>query len=379
MSTLTRADVDRARLASLLIDGPADPARTALSTVEHFLAMQAQDAPGVAWSLALRNRATASATADALAGRDVVRTWPMRGTLHLIPSRDAKWMLDLMGGKALAGAARRRQMLGLSDDVAFRAVDILAARVAEADGPVARKDCLEALGDAGIALENQRGYHLLWFASQLGHLAGGPAQGKEQTFVSLETWAPRHRAPSREEALALVAGAYVRGHGPITDRDLVRWTGLGLHDCRVGLTTAEGLLSVDTESGPAWVAGFALDAPAIAPTRLLPGFDEFMLGYPAGDRAIDPSHHTAVVPGNNGVFKPTVMDCGRVVALWARKLMAKTVRVEISALAPLDEAARARIGDAAEEYAAYVERPLEVKWVDSKATAVASRQSDRLA
>jgi hypothetical protein len=364
MSTLTRADVDRVRLGSLLIADPANPGRTVLGIVEHFLAMQAQDAPGVAWSLALRNGGTESQTAAALAQRDVVRTWPMRGTLHLIPSRDAKWMLDLMGGKALAGAERRRQALDLPEDVAYRAVDILAARVAEAEGPVARKDCLTALAGAGISLENQRGYHLLWFASQLGQLAGGPPQGRERTFVSLDAWAPMHRAPSREEALALVAAAYVRGHGPVTERDLMRWTGLGLHECRVGLTTAEGILSVDTEAGPAWVTGFALEAPGIAPTRLLPGFDEFMLGYAADERAIDPTHHGAVVPGNNGVFKPTVIDSGRVVALWARKLMAKTVRVEITPLAPMNEGARARIGDAAEEYAAYVERPLEMKWAE---------------
>ncbi len=364
MSTLTRADVDRARLGSLLIHGPADPARTALGIVEHFLAMQAQDAPGVAWSLALRNGATESAMTKALGGNDVVRTWPMRGTLHLIPARDAKWMLDLMGGKALAGAARRREMLGLPEDVAFRAVDILAALVADADGPVARKDCLAALTDAGIATKNQVGYHLLWFASQLGHLAGGPPQGKEQTFVSLDTWAPMHRAPSKEEALALIAGAYARGHGPITERDLVRWTGLGLHECRVGLSTAPDILSVDTDEGQAWVSGAALEAPIITPTRLLPGFDELMLGYSADQRAIDPEHHSAVVPGNNGVFKATVLDCSRVVALWTRKLMAKTVRVEITALAPLDDGARARIGDAAEDYATYVDRPLELMWAE---------------
>lgn len=365
MSTLTRDNVDRVRLASLLIDGVADPARTVLSIVEHFLAMQAQDAAGVAWSIALRNGATEARTAVALAGRDVVRTWPMRGTLHLIPSRDAKWMLDLMGGKALAGAARRRAMLGLDDEVAFRAVDVVAERVTEAGGPVTRKECLAALVEAGISPDGQRGYHLLWFASQLGHIAGGPAQGKEQTFVGLDTWAPVHRAPSREEALAWVASAYVRGHGPVTERELMRWTGLGLHDSRVGLTTAPGLRTVHTEYGQAWMAGVALDSPAIAPTRLLPGFDEFMLGYPAEQRAIDPDHHHAVVPGNNGVFKPTVIDCGRVVALWSRKLMAKTVRFEISPLGPLDAPARRRIGDAAELYAAYVERPLELTWADS--------------
>jgi hypothetical protein len=53
-SVLSRADVDRARLASLLLDTSADPTRTPVGIVEHFLAMQAQDAPGVAFSLGLR-------------------------------------------------------------------------------------------------------------------------------------------------------------------------------------------------------------------------------------------------------------------------------------------------------------------------------------
>jgi hypothetical protein len=144
----------------------------------------------------------------------------------------------------------------------------------------------------------------------------------------------------------------------------MRWTGLGLRDCRVGLANAEDILSVETDSGRAWVTGIALEAPGISPTRLLPGFDEFMLGYPADERAIDPAHHGEVVPGSNGVFKPTVIDCGRVVALWSRKLMTKTVRVEVTPLTPLDDGSRARIGDAAEEYADYVERPLEMNWVE---------------
>jgi hypothetical protein len=368
--SLSREDVDRVRLASLLIDSAADPVRTALGVVEHFLAMQAQDAPGVAWSLGLRTGRNEQETAKALSGREVVRTWPMRGTLHLIPSRDAKWMLDLMGGQALAGAAKRRELLGLPDEVAHRAVDVLAEFVAEADGAVLRKDCLAALDDAGISPRGQRGYHLLWFASQLGHLAGGPPQGKEQTFVSLDTWAPEHRAPSHDEALALVAAAYVRGHGPVTDREMARWTGLGLRECRAGLASAaasvdDGIVSVETDAGPAWVSAVELDPPHVAPTRLLPGFDEFMLGYSVEERAIDPAHRAAVVPGNNGVFKPTVIDNGRVVALWARKLMAASVRVEVTPLTTMTDAAKARIADAAQEYASYVKRPLEVRWLES--------------
>jgi hypothetical protein len=223
------------------------------------------------------------------------------------------------------------------------------------------------LSSAGIGGESSWTYHLLWFASALGHLAGGPPRGKEQTFVSLDAWAPEHRSPSTDEALALVATAYVRGHGPVTDRELARWTGLGLRESRSALAMAEGVVAVDTDDGPAWASAVVLDTVDVttgAPTRLLPGFDEFMLGYSEAERAIDPAHHTTVVPGKNGIFKATVVDKGRVVALWGRKPAAKAVRVTVTPLAPLGTAARSRIEKAAGEYAAYVDLPLEVRWSD---------------
>ncbi len=67
--TLSRADVDRVRLASLLLDASAHPARTALGVVEHLLTMQAQDAPGVAFSLGLRTVLAEDAVSAALGSR----------------------------------------------------------------------------------------------------------------------------------------------------------------------------------------------------------------------------------------------------------------------------------------------------------------------
>jgi hypothetical protein len=51
-------------------------------------------------------------------------------------------------------------------------------------------------------------------------------------------------------------------------------------------------------------------------TLLLPGFDEFVLGY--GDRSavLDPEHSDRIVPGGNGMFRPTVVHEGRIVGTW---------------------------------------------------------------
>ena len=49
---------------------------------------------------------------------------------------------------------------------------------------------------------------------------------------------------------------------------------------------------------------------------LLPGFDEFVLGYADRSCAVPPEHADRIVPGGNGVFRPTVVHRGRVVGTW---------------------------------------------------------------
>src|SRR4051794_12969954 len=100
------------RLSSLLLRGNAPS--SVHEIVSWFGAMQAQDANSMLWSLGARlPGSTLSSVNEALEDRSVLRTWPMRGTVHLVPSEDAHWMLDLMGVRALAGAAKRRETLGL--------------------------------------------------------------------------------------------------------------------------------------------------------------------------------------------------------------------------------------------------------------------------
>lgn len=363
---LTAAQVGAARLASLLLDTRADASRDPLWVVRHFLAMQAQDAPGVAFSLGLRTGLGEAAVAEALQSREFVRSWPMRGTLHLVPSRDARWMQRLMGDRTLTAAAGRRATIGLPDEVAYRAVDLLGEFVAAAGQAVTRSECAAALTDAGITGEQNWTYHLLWFASALGHIAGGPPRGKEQTFVAFETWPPEHREPSTEEALGLVAAAYVRGHGPVTERELARWTGLGLRESRTGLAAAEAagdIVRVETPAGVAWVTELALErVGAKAPTRLLPGFDEAILGYSEAERPVAAHHHAAIVPGGNGIFKPTVLDRGRVVGRWERKVLARAVKVTVTPFVDQNAAARERIATAAAEVGHYAGRPVTVEW-----------------
>ncbi len=365
VAALSPRDAARVRASSLLLARARGCGLAPADVVRHFMAMQAQDAPGAVYAVGLRAGLTRAETAAALAGREALRTWPMRGTLHLVPARDARWMIALMGGRALAGALARRTHLGFDDAIAHRAVDVLVAATAGATAPVARSALVEALAAAGIESEGQRAYHLIWFTAQHGLIAGGPADGKEQTFVHVDTWVRDHASPSRDEAVAIMAAAYVRGHGPVTEREMSRWTSLGLRDCRAGLAAAEGIERVSVEGADAWVAPAALDAlgaRSVTPTWLLPGFDEAMLGYSQTERPVASEHHAKTVPGGNGIFKPTVLDGGRVVGTWSRRSLATHQRLTISPFEPLSGAARERIEAAAQRAAAFEGTPLELRW-----------------
>jgi hypothetical protein len=284
----------------------------------------------------------------------------MRGTVHLVPPRDAQWMLDLMGSRMLAGAAARRAGLGLTEQLADRAVDVLAAALA-GGVRLTRAQCLAALTGAGIDCGGQRGYHLLWYASQRGVTCMGPHLGKEQTFVLLDDWAPNPHRPGREEALATMALRYFRSHGPTTRQDFAGWTGLTAADAKLGIAAAGDALTELTVDGTTmYAAPAALDPPDAHPMLALPGFDEYLLGFKDRALMLDAEHKQAIIPGGNGIFQPTIVRDGRVIGTWRRTVLAKHVKVQVLAFGPMKPADRTAVERALEPYSAFLGLPLRI-------------------
>lgn len=197
--------------------------------------MQAQDLASGLWSFGARlPGAMESDITDALEGKEALRTWPMRGTVHFVPPRDAKWMLGLMSARPLAAAAQRHEALGISSATASRAVDILGTALSGGQR-LTRAECIAALERAGVSTAGQAGYHLLWYVSQLGITCIAPNVGKEQTFVLLDDYVPDPHTPDRDEALGIVALRFVRSHGPVSVQELSRWTGMGVREGRLAV------------------------------------------------------------------------------------------------------------------------------------------------
>lgn len=93
-----------------------------------------------------------------------------------------------------------------------------------------------------------------------------------------------------------------------------------------------------------------------AATLLLPGFDEWILGYQDRSASVHPDHADLIVPGGNGMFRATVVRHGRCVGLWSKTSTAKRTRVVASPISGAFSATAEReIRAQADRYAAFLD------------------------
>ncbi len=334
MQTLEAVDALALRMRALLLSGT--PAGSPAEVVRWFGAMQAQDVASGHWSFGVRVPGLTDADVDAATeNRQVVRTWPMRGTIHFVPPADVRWMLELTGVRALNGLAARWERLGLDQHQLAKAADVLGTGLADGQ-PRTRSECIDILNAAGLDATGQRAYHLLWHTAQIGVTVIGPQRAGQQTFALLDAWLPEQNTPDRDEALATMALRYFRSHGPASKRDFTGWTGLTATDIRTALGAAgDALTAVSVGGVDMFCTAEALheQRPDAAPLTVLPGFDEYLLGYKDRTLMADPDVMAAVIPGGNGIFRSTVTTAGRVRATWTRKTRKRAVDVTLQ---PLD-------------------------------------------
>ena len=353
-----RREITALRLSSQRISSPGD-LRTPLDVARWMLALQSQDLPGARWSLGLRLPGSTDADIGlALATGAIVRSWPMRGTLHIVAPEDLGWMLDIAARRQATWAAKRRADLEISDEQLARAGDIAAELMA--GGTAVRRDALLAAWESrGIPTTGQRGYHLLW---NLGHakvVVFGPPDAKQPTFALFDEWVGQGRALEGDEALAELAARYVRSHGPATERDFAWWASITLGDARKGVAAADGLELRDF-GGVAHYLAPGLE-PAASGVFALPGFDEYMLGYQDRSPALAAEFAPRIVPGNNGMFLPTVVVDGEVVGTWKRTDGAKRITVDLAEFTSLTKKARAGFERALTRYGAFVGKPVQLR------------------
>ncbi len=286
--------------------------------------VQAQDERAAALSVSTRGTILKANDVERalVEERSIVRTWCMRGTLHLLPAEDVGWLMSLYGPVFIAKSRRRYQQLRLDEDTCARGVRFLQSSLS-VDAPLTRAQIVELLAPQEIQLSGQASYHFLRRAALQGVLCFGPTVEGEPTYVLLQEWIQEGARMKREAALLELATRYLLGYAPAGFEDLVTWSGLPAGDLRAAWRDlASQAIEVKVGNTPALVPRShepwlketkgRVGAPVV---RLLPSFDTYLLGY--RDRAlVVASRYAKHIHPGGGVLHPTLVVDGRASGTW---------------------------------------------------------------
>jgi hypothetical protein len=261
----------------------------------------------------------------ALAEGAIIKTWAMRGTLHLLtPQGGAAFLSLIAAGRSWEEAGWQR-----SFGVTTKQMDALRhASREELDGAVLTREELVAavikrpgLGHLGDALRASWGMLLKPLAWQ-GDICFGPSRAGRATFMLPEaassSWAG---IPDPDEAAPTAIAAYVGAYGPTSFDAFIRWLGFGRRRLRTQFDAlGDRLAEVEVEGERAHVLAEDLDdLLSSKPTRalrLLPGFDQYVLGPGTRDGHVVPIARRGAVSKHSGWIAPVVVAGGSVCGTW---------------------------------------------------------------
>jgi DNA glycosylase AlkZ-like len=293
--------------------------------------------------------------------RALVKLWAMRGTLHLLPSRELGFWISALSTQEKYGNVGSEEMEVLTEAVA-RALDGRALTREELALEVARYTGSDEYGEF---VRFSWGSYLK-AASFRGLICFAPSNGNNVRFTSPATWIRgRIDRIDREEAFRDLIRRFLRAYGPATSELLALWSGRSLRVVRKRLAELEGeIVQLDVEGLRTWMlardrrALMGATPPKVA--RLLPAFDPWVLGASRVEGLVDPSHR-ALIYRPQGWISPVVLVDGRITGVWKHTSKGRRLVVEVKPFGRLPAWARDEIESEAERLAAFLGGRLELE------------------
>ncbi len=341
--------VRRMRSGAQLLHRPGR--HSAVELVKHLTGVQAQVLSAVGLALRARTNGMTHERVDRarLRDRSIVLTWAMRGTLHLVAAEDYGWLVPLTTEPGLANAHRRLKQEGVPAGQPARAVRFIE-KMLEREGPLTRPEIAERLQHKDIRVAGQAIAHLVWLAAAQGVICYGP----EQRFVLVEDWLPSSKPREPDAALAELAIRYLRAPAPAAPADLASWAGIRAGDAmRAWKAIADRLVEVETARGTRWILRSKRSEAPAGIVRLLPAFDEYLLGWKDRDIVVAAEHRTKINRGG-GWLHPVVLADGQLIATWSIQRKSIQSSLEVVPFVPLTSAIKLAIAAEAKEVAGFL-------------------------
>lgn len=294
--------------------------------------------------------------------RSILLTWAMRGTLHLVAAEDYGWLTPIVVEPQTTRSHHRLQQMGLTGDQSARGVRAIV-RMLKREGPLTRAEIAERLGRLSIPTEGQVIPHLTWLAASEMSICYGPDRGRDRCFVLVRDWLGQPELMERDHSLAELAVRYLRAHGPAAPADLAFWSGIKAADVKRGWSAIQDRLKeVETPTGTVWTLKSRREEPdQPGPVRLLPSFDEYLLGWK--DRTfIAPRGEWKKINPGAGWYHPAVVADGRAVGTWATGRKGKGLRMVVRPWGRMSQAVRRALAQEADDLADYLGTPVDLSF-----------------
>jgi winged helix DNA-binding protein len=322
--------------------------------------VQAQVMSFAEMQIAVRVDCTPEDVRDALWKRKaLVKTWLMRGTLHLARSTDLPVYTGALGGYTLRNLNAWLKYLKLTEPELLMLFDRIGAALNGT--PMTREELIAKAGKGQSDHVRQvlrSGWGgILKPAARRGRLCFGPNRGQSVTFVRPQKWLGEDWHELEPEAAnAELARRYLRAYGPATRKDYSRWMGQFPGADKAAWTAIESELANVSIEGTA-TQMLAADLKAMRSrerheqsVQLLPGFDPYLMGHVTRDHLFDPVHRWKV-SRISGWISPVLLVDGRVLGVWTHATTKGKLRIEITPFAALKPRVVKRARDRAETIA----------------------------
>ncbi len=340
--------------------------RSAVEVARRLVGVQAQMASAAELAVAVRRRRPRAGELDrGIRDRSLVKTWAMRGTLHLLPADVAPIALATLSRLHPWTSPAWERYHGVSAADVARVLDAMPQVLGEE--PLTREELGAAIAgrvrSKAVAERLSSGWgELLKPAAFAGMLLQGPPRDGRATFVRSDAWIAGWDRPAPDEAGADLLRMYLAAHGPAAQQHVADWL------ARQRATAvrpwferlADELVTVEVEGATLFALRADLRAlrraSADDTVRLVPNFDQYFLGAGSGSAAFVPAHHRAEVSRTAGWISPLVLRGGRVAGVW--ELDRERARIEVRAFEPLP---RPALADEAAHIGRFVDRELEIR------------------
>jgi hypothetical protein len=354
------------------------PEGTVVDAARRLAGVQAQVMSNAEIAIGIRTAAHPTTVREALwTDKKLVKTWAMRGTLHLLPSDELPTWVSAL--RAKEQRARRGKAWERYHGITVEQLNSITETVGQVlrNEPMTREELgavvASTTGDRALSDVIRTGFggSILKSAAANGSLCFGPDRGRNVTFVSPREWlSVAWKEPDIDVSMRQLVHRFLDGYGPASAADFAHWWGVPPADGKkLFRPLTKDLVPAELDGEVVWMTASGAEALSSTPrlldhVRLVPGFDTYVFAPRGHRRHTWPEglHHR--ISRTAGWITPALVVDGRVAGVWDYDRKGDSVTVEIEPLAPLSQAERSEAERHALLYESLLDAPVEVNWVD---------------